>query len=106
MKSRQLDPTHLYPTPLPLRIEGNDSTKSTPINIAPRDGNRANLHALPPLLLRVGETAELLSISRSTAYRLIRTGELPSLKVGRIIRVPYDQLCYWVAENTLMGEAA
>jgi excisionase family DNA binding protein len=54
----------------------------------------------------VSETAELLSISRSTAYRLIRSGQLPSIKLGGIIRVPYDELCYWVAENTFVGQAA
>lgn len=106
MTNRVFEPTPSHSTPFPLRIDGNRFTNSMGISTAPADRYRANLNALPPLLLRVSETAELLSVSRSTAYRLIRTGELPSLKVGGVTRVPFDQLCYWVAENTRMGEAA
>jgi excisionase family DNA binding protein len=87
-------------------VGNNYTTDSTYIDIDSGARYRADLHALPPLLLRVGDVAELLSISRSTAYRLIRSGELPSVKVGCIIRVPFDQLCDWVAEHTVMGEAA
>lgn len=46
----------------------------------------------PKLLLRVTEAAELLSISKSRAYELIKQGELPSLKLGGNIRVPYEAL--------------
>lgn len=41
-----------------------------------------------PLLLTVDETAELLRVSRNTAYGLVRRGEIPSLRLGRGLRIP------------------
>jgi excisionase family DNA binding protein len=38
--------------------------------------------------LTVGEIAEILRMSRSTAYRLVRAKELGHIRVGRNIRVP------------------
>jgi excisionase family DNA binding protein len=38
--------------------------------------------------LSVEETAKVLGISRSTAYELARTGEIPSLRLGRRLLVP------------------
>lgn len=113
--------TDLFSGPGDARLSSpNESSRQTTARItsSPRAAsNRSIWQALtgdaqsqarprPPLLLRVSEVAELLSISRSTAYRLIRTGELPSLKVGGITRVPFDRLCNWVAENTVIGQAA
>ena len=34
-------------------------------------------------LLTANEVADLLRVSRMTVYRLIKTGEMPSLRVGR-----------------------
>jgi excisionase family DNA binding protein len=36
-----------------------------------------------PLLLTVRQTCQLLTVSRETFYRLIRSGELASRKIGR-----------------------
>ena len=41
----------------------------------------------------VQEVADLLRISRSLAYRAVRCGDIPCVRVGRIVRVPAD----WVA---------
>ncbi|MEU2083138.1 excisionase family DNA-binding protein [Streptomyces albus] len=40
------------------------------------------------VLLTVEEAARRLSIGRTLCYRLIRTGELESVPVGRLRRVP------------------
>ena len=40
------------------------------------------------LMLTVPEVARLLRISRGTAYQAVRTGQLPSIRLGRVIRVP------------------
>jgi excisionase family DNA binding protein len=45
-----------------------------------------------PLTLTVEQTAKLLGIGRSTAYELVRTGDIPSLRLGRRIVVPRSQL--------------
>lgn len=49
----------------------------------------------------VDEAAQLLGISRSTAYECIRTGELPSVKFGRRVLVPRHRF-----QQMLDGEAA
>jgi excisionase family DNA binding protein len=45
-----------------------------------------------PLTLTVEQTAKLLGIGRSTAYELVRTGDIPSLRLGRRIVVPIGKL--------------
>lgn len=44
------------------------------------------------LVLTVKEVAKLLGISRNTAYRLVRSKKLRSIRVGRQIRVPRSAL--------------
>ena len=41
-----------------------------------------------PLFLTVPEAARLLRIGRNTAYDLVRSGQIHSLKFGRQLRVP------------------
>lgn len=41
-----------------------------------------------PVTLRVEDLMPILGIGRNTAYRLVRTGEIRSIKVGRQIRIP------------------
>lgn len=36
----------------------------------------------------VEEAAKLLRISRASAYEAVRKGEIPSVRLGRTIRVP------------------
>jgi len=50
------------------------------------------------LAYRVGEAAQLLSISRASAYELINRGELPAVKIGKSWRVPHDALKKVLAE--------
>jgi excisionase family DNA binding protein len=40
------------------------------------------------ILLTVEQAAEKLQIGRSMAYQLIAAGELASIKIGRVRRVP------------------
>lgn len=46
---------------------------------------------LPPILT-VEETAAFLRIGRSAAYDAVRRGDLPSVRIGRSLRVPRHQL--------------
>jgi len=48
------------------------------------------------LVLSVTEAAELLGISRGLAYELARTGQLPSLRLGRRVVVPRAALLTWL----------
>jgi excisionase family DNA binding protein len=40
------------------------------------------------ILLRPGEAAALLSISKSKLYELIQSGEVPHTRVGNMLRIP------------------
>ena len=56
------------------------------------------------LLVTAEEAARLLGISRAQAYGMARRGELPSVRVGRLLRFSVDELERWVRERG--GEAA
>ena len=43
-------------------------------------------------LLTVPETARLLRIGRNLTYQLVAEGEIPSVRLGRLIRVPRSAL--------------
>ena len=39
-------------------------------------------------VLRVDEAARLLGVSRHTIYEAVKLGQIPSLRLGRIILIP------------------
>jgi excisionase family DNA binding protein len=47
-------------------------------------------------LLHVAEVAERLRVSKMTIYRLIRSGDLPALQIGRLYRIPEPALLAYV----------
>lgn len=46
--------------------------------------------------LKVPEVAEVLRIARSRAYELVGSGEIPSIKIGRSVRVSRRELDRWL----------
>jgi len=51
------------------------------------------------LLLTVEEAARYLGIGRTLAWRLVQERQLPSVRVGRCVRVPLRDLEAWVEEQ-------
>ena len=51
------------------------------------------------LLLKPDEVAQSLKIGRSRVYELISSQLLPSIRIGRSIRVPVDALNDWVKKQ-------
>ncbi len=47
-------------------------------------------------LLTVPEAARLLRISRNLAYELVARREIPSIRLGRVIRIPRSALDEWI----------
>ncbi len=55
------------------------------------------------LLLRIPEVAETLGIGRTKIYEMIATGELPTIRVGRAIRISVSTLQKWVEAREQQG---
>lgn len=49
------------------------------------------------VLLTVEEAAERLGISRTTTFRLVRTGEIESVRIGRLRRIHVDAVNAYAA---------
>ena len=49
--------------------------------------------------LTVLEVAEVMRVSKMTVYRLLHSGELPGVRVGRSFRVPQDALDHYLATS-------
>ena len=54
------------------------------------------------ILLTVPEAAKLLRISRNLAYELVARGEIPAIRLGRVIRVPRAPLEEWVKSEAAL----
>ncbi len=50
-------------------------------------------------LLKGNEVARLLNVSRSFAYLLMQTGTIPTVRLGRSIRVRPQDLAEYIEEN-------
>ncbi len=53
------------------------------------------------LLLRPREVTELLGLSKSRVYQLLCQRQIPSVRIGRSIRVPSQALTEWVEQQQL-----
>ena len=54
-----------------------------------------------PELLRVADVSRRLGVHRSTAYRLIHSGEIPAVRVGGSIRIDPRELEQYVYGDTI-----
>jgi excisionase family DNA binding protein len=55
--------------------------------------------AQAPLLLRVPEVAELLSLGLTKTWALVNSGEIPSVTIGKSRRVRAQDLAAWLDEK-------
>jgi excisionase family DNA binding protein len=53
------------------------------------DGDRDGEH---PVLLTVKEAAALMRVGRDTTYAMVASGQIPSVRLGRQIRIPRSAL--------------
>ena len=52
-----------------------------------------------PVTLRVEELMPILGIGRNTAYKLVRSGRLRSIRVGRQVRIPKNALIEFLEDT-------
>jgi len=65
-------------------MNGNEAPATT---ITPKEDTSP-----PKLLLRIEEAAEQLGIGRSLMYRLVLSGAIESVRLGRLRRIPAECL--------------
>ncbi|MBC9956341.1 helix-turn-helix domain-containing protein [Yimella sp. cx-51] len=54
--------------------------------------------------MTVAEVATIMRVSKMTVYRLVHSGELPAVRVGRSFRVPQDAVDAYLRQS-YMGTA-
>lgn len=52
-----------------------------------------------PMTLRAEELMPVLGIGRNTAYELVRSGKLRSIRVGRQVRIPKNALIEFLEDT-------
>lgn len=58
------------------------------------------------VLLTVEEVAQRLGVGRTTAYSLVRNGEIESVHIGRLRRIPKEAVDNYAARLTARNPAA
>ena len=61
----------------------------------------SNYHSLKelPLTLRVEDLMPILGIGRNTAYELVRSKQIYSVKIGRQLRIPKQALIDYLTSS-------
>jgi excisionase family DNA binding protein len=57
-------------------------------------------------LLTVGEVAATMRVSNMTVYRLIKTGELPAIRVGKNYRIRESDVDVYLSDRSVQVEGA
>lgn len=45
-----------------------------------------------PVLLTAAEAMDILGVGKNTMYRLLKSGELPAVRIGRVWRIQMEEL--------------
>jgi excisionase family DNA binding protein len=51
-------------------------------------------------MLLIKDAAALLNCSVPQVYRLANSGQIPSLRVGAMVRIPKNSFLRWIAKHT------
>lgn len=86
-------------------MQATESGRSEPTaiataSIADSGGSAlAGAGTMEPLLLRASEIATALNLGRSTVYQMLASGELPTIRIGRSVRVSKSSLLRWISDR-------
>jgi excisionase family DNA binding protein len=53
--------------------------------------------------ISLNELQEILGIGRTKAYDLVTSGDLPAVRIGRIIRIPKQDLTDWLEQQKYLN---
>ena len=83
----------------------NSNIKNVPAVETVGNNQQMEAQALPssdsvakdlPLVLHVKDLTSLLSVSHNTAYQLVRSGQISSIRIGRTYRIPRDAVAEYL----------
>ena len=63
-------------------------------------------HTDDRLLFKPRTVAEMLDIAPATLYHLVASGELPSVRIGKAIRISKEAIDRWIREQEERTRAA
>lgn len=63
-------------------------------------GNKYKSYEELPLMLSVIQVAEVLGISKTSAYELVHSDDFPSITIGKRLIVPKDKFIEWIKTKT------
>ena len=52
-------------------------------------------------MLRVDEVAALLKLGRTKVYQLVADGELPAVRIGKVLRISAEALQQWLSRQAV-----
>ena len=52
-----------------------------------------------PLVLRVEDLTQILSIGRNTAYELVRSGKVKSIRIGKSYRITREAIAEYLEQS-------
>jgi len=50
-------------------------------------------------MLLANEAAEILRVPKARVYELVRQRDLPAIRIGRLVRIPEEELRAWIARG-------
>ena len=65
----------------------------------------AAFHSELPLLIDSREVSRLIGLGRTKTFQLMASGELPTIRLGRCVRVPRVALEAWIEDRTSSSDA-
>lgn len=91
------------PSPPPTDLDTERSTLIDAADEAPRSASPA---ASPRVLLTVEQAAAALAIGRTNMFKLIKAGQIASVRVGQLRRIPAAEIDAYVARLLAEQNAA
>jgi len=61
---------------------------------------------MEPLLVTPAEAVAMTGIGRTRIYQLLESGDLPSIRIGRSVRIPLVKLREWIDHKSRSTQAA
>lgn len=57
------------------------------------------------MLLSPEETCDAIGVKRSTLFKMLEAGEIPSIRIGRLRRIPVEELRRYIDKQVLAQRA-